>query len=165
MLIGSNPKNNEDPVAFFGGNSRVWILFMVFPAMWKLCGCQKTCGFYEWEFTVNSCPRTDKYKCSSNCELPISHFPNSHFATQHNLIHRETGTMSYHCSHRSFFAATGEGAKHLFLLCEKRLWEEISLCEKRHFTTVRNHLRLLRTVWLPYSILDNKTTFLLNIFT
>ena len=27
-------------------------------------------------------------------ELPISHFPNSHFVTQHNLICRETSTVS-----------------------------------------------------------------------
>ena len=25
-------------------------------------------------------------------EIPISHFPNSHFVTQHNLMHREMGS-------------------------------------------------------------------------
>ena len=44
-----------------GGNSGFWILVMVVPTMWKFWGCQKICGCYEWEFTVNSRPRTDKY--------------------------------------------------------------------------------------------------------
>jgi len=46
-----------------------------------------------------------------------------------------------------------EGAKHLF-----------SLCEKRHFTPVRNRLRLIRTVRLHTVLEDKRITFFTKYF-
>jgi len=43
MLIGSNPKKNEDPVALMEATPDIEFGHgvSVFPAMWKFCRCQK----------------------------------------------------------------------------------------------------------------------------
>jgi hypothetical protein len=59
MLIGSNPKKNEDLVAFLEGKSR-FELSMVFPAMWKFCRWSENSeAAMNENLTVNSRPRTD----------------------------------------------------------------------------------------------------------
>ncbi len=89
------------------------------PAMWKFWRCQKICGCCEWEFTVNSHPRSAQFnnvvtlqatfKCSNFCDPDIIWYT------------EKMGTMSYHCSHCSFFSATGNfpswGETHCALTC------------------------------------------------